>query len=350
MSALRRVVALGLIFISAAILARRQDTAMLLVLVVIVALLLLFSLTYRVMRWKRHPMAKEVEDRTLTWWWMIAVFMLALATHRLVSFVFLGLLCFAALREYYSLPRHSQSEESNAFPDADRAGMVIAYLTIPVVVYVAYIEWYELFIILVPVYLFLLLPSVFVIQGRTTGAIRSLGFLSLGFMFFVFNLGHCLFMINMGPIVLLFCFSLTEARDAVAYGIGGWTRSLVAKSPDATWARVLDYRIASDVSPNKTWAVGVLSAVVISLLSLVWVPLMPEFPDGRLTYAYCALIGLAIGFLGLMGDLVFSMVKRDVGAKDFGALLPGHGGIIDRIDSLIYTVPITFHMIAWHYF
>ena len=339
-----------LIGVSALCLVERQETGMLLVLGIIVAVLLIFSVTYRVMRWKRHPMAEEVQSRTLTWWWMIAVFMLAVATHRLVSFGFLGFLCFAALREYYSLMPMEETAESKVLSFKDRLSVLITYLAIPLVVYVAYIEWYAFFIIVAPVYLFLLLPIVFVVQNRTEGAIKSLGILSLGFMFFVFNLGHCLFMINMGAFVLLYCFALTEARDLLAFWIGKWTQALVAKRPDALWARALDRRIAAEISPNKTWAAGILTAALISLLSLAFVPFMPAFPDGRLTYSLGALVGLLIGFLGLMGDLVFSMVKRDVGTKDFGALLPGHGGVIDRIDSLIYTVPITFHMINWQYF
>ena len=341
----------GILIIASAIcLAHRHETAVLLVLGIIVAVLLFFSLTYRVMRWKQHPMAKEIQNRTLTWWWMIAIFMLAIAVHRLVSFMFLGFLCFAALREYYSLMPMEETSESKVLSFKDRLCVLITYLSIPVVMYIAFIHWYELFIIIAPVYLFLLLPIVFVVQGRTEGTIKSMGILSIGFMFFVFNMGHCLFMINMGAMVLLYCFTLTEARDLLAFWIGKCIQSLTSKCPNTTWARILNYRIAAKISPNKTWSAGVITAILISLLSLIFVPFIPEFPNGRMTYSFCAIIGLLIGFLGLMGDMVFSMVKRDIGTKDFGDLLSGHGGVIDRIDSLIYTVPITFHLIYWQYF
>ena len=214
---LNQLIAL-LSFIGLAILLfRRQgQTEMLWVMSVLMGILLFFSVTWRVMKARRMPMADEIRDRTITWWWMVAIFLLALSAHRIVSFAFLGFLCLASLREYYSLLPMRESLDARTLAFHDRLSILIVYLSIPLIIYVAYIKWYAFFIILIPVYVFLLIPIIFVLQNRTEGSLKSMGIIFLGMMFFVHNLGHCLFMINFGVIVLVFCFTLTEVRDLLS--------------------------------------------------------------------------------------------------------------------------------------
>ncbi|MFV0347143.1 MAG: phosphatidate cytidylyltransferase [Halodesulfovibrio sp.] len=350
MTLLNKLVLLVVIGASFVLLHMKGQTEMLWIMAVLVGLLSLFSIIWRVMEAKEMAMGPEIRDRTITWWWMVAVFMLALSTHRMVSFLFLGFLSFAALREYETLlPMHDKAgDKSLSFKD--RGASLASYLALPTSILLAYIEWYNLFLILVPVYVFLLIPILFILQNRTQGCLKSMGIIALGFMFFVHNFGHCLFMINMGPIVLMYCIALTEARDLLSFWVGKGLARRAAAMPEGKLRSFLDRKIAAEISPKKTWAAGLVSAVLIALLSLVFVPLMPDFPDGRMSYAYSALVGFMIGMLGLFGDLAFSMVKRDIGVKDSGSSLPGHGGIIDRIDSLVFTVPIVFHLIYWQYF
>jgi len=316
----------------------------------IVALLLFFSIVWRVLEKRGASLAEEIKKRTITWWWMAAVFMLALAFNRIVSFVFLGFLCFAALREYFSLMPMSDVVDSRTLSFKDRPSILVCYLAVPLMIYLAYIEWYAVFIIAIPVYVFLLIPILFVLQNRTEGSLKSIGIMTLGLMFFAHNLGHCLFMINIGPLLIMYCFVLTEVRDLLSYWIGKYFASLASKLSDGAVKRALECRVAEDVSPKKTWAAGLSSSVLVALLSLVFVPIMPAFPHGKLSVGYSLVIGFLIGIFGLFGDLVFSMVKRDLKSKDSGSFLPGHGGIIDRVDSLVFTIPITFHLIFWMYF
>ncbi len=338
-----------MIFTSLGILVYEQNYSMLIIMGVIIGLLLFFSFVAAILVIRKSKLAEEIVNRTITWWWMAAVFMIAVSTHRIVSFCFMGFLCFLALKEYFSLLPKKETGGSKNLSLKDRLPILLCYLVILVTVYLAYIQWYGLYIILAPVYAFLLIPIIFVLQNRTEGTIRSLGLISIGLMFFVFNLGHSLFMVNMGAMVLLYCFFLTEARDLLSFWIGKGLSLCYEKVPRNTIFKILNTKIAESVSPKKTWGAGILTALVVAILSLAFIPIMPEFPKGRLTYSFGTILGLAIGILGLMGDLVFSMIKRDIGIKDSGTLLPGHGGIIDRVDSLIFTIPITFHLINWIY-
>jgi phosphatidate cytidylyltransferase len=350
MKPLQMILLVSIIGVSLSLLIYKQDVKMLAVMIPMLGLLLFFSLVWRLMEWKHTPTADEIRDRTLTWWWMVAVFFLAIATHRIVSFLFLGFLCFASLREYFSLLPAEEVVSARVVSFKDRVSIFLCYLSIPAIICIAYVKWYMLFMIFIPVYVVLLLPILFVLQNRTQGSLKALAILALGLLFFVHNLGHCLFMINFGAILLMYCFTLTEARDLASYWIGKSFAKMAGRMQDGLWRRLLEARIAPDVSPKKTWSAGLCAAVLISAMSLLFVPLMPDFPARDLSYPYCAFVGFMIGFAGLFGDLVFSMIKRDIGVKDSGTTLPGHGGIIDRVDSLVFTTPITFHLIYWHCF
>ncbi len=112
-----------------------------------------------------------------------------------------------------------------------------------------------------------------------------------------------------------------------------------------TFGRLLGrHPLRSEISPNKTWE-GALGALAVSMV-LPWL-LRFSFPSFGVTQLI--LTGLIVGIGGLLGDLSISVIKRDIGTKDMGATIPGHGGILDRIDSLIYVAPLFMHMAGYYY-
>ncbi|HSG94271.1 MAG TPA: phosphatidate cytidylyltransferase, partial [Afifellaceae bacterium] len=104
-------------------------------------------------------------------------------------------------------------------------------------------------------------------------------------------------------------------------------------------------QVAPTVSPNKT-VEGLAGGILVTALIAALVgPFITPLSAG-----FCAFLGAALALGGFLGDLTISGVKRDLGLKDTGTLLPGHGGILDRIDSLVFTAPLFFHLVRFFYF
>lgn len=281
---------------------------------------------------RRHPERNfdELKQRVRTWWMMCAVFVVALLLSRNVSIVFFALLSFMALKEYLSLIPTRRS---------DRRVLAWAYAAIPIQYLWVWSIWYGMFIIFIPVYMFLFLPLRMVLVGDTAGFLRAAGTIHWGLMATVFSLSHVAFLLVLppdatgtagGPGLVLYLVLLTEANDIAQY----------------MWGKRFGRRkIIPLVSPNKTWE-GFLGGLgTTAFLGLVLGPLLTPLP---LLQGLGA--GLLIGASGFVGDVTISALKRDLGIKDSGTTLPGHGGILDRVDSLTYTAPLFFHFTRYFHF
>lgn len=279
----------------------------------------------------------EVAQRVRTWWMIALLFGFAVVLSREASIVFVAFVSFLALKEYLSLIPTRR---------ADRRVLFWAYLAIPVQYWWVHQEWYGVFIIFIPVYMFLLLPTRMVIAGQTDGFLRAIGTLHWGLMTTVFSLSHAAYLLMLSPVegarvapawpspetatspgpgLLLFLLLLTGLNDVFQFL---WGKSIGRR------------RVAPDVSPGKTLG-GLLGGVATTIALAPLVGPLLTFLDWQRSLIAGAIIGVA----GFAGDLCMSALKRDLGIKDFGATLPGHGGILDRVDSLTYTAPLFFHFV-----
>jgi phosphatidate cytidylyltransferase len=279
--------------------------------------------------------------RVRTWWVIAWTFGLAIMLSRGTSVAFLAFVSFLALKEYLSLIPTRR---------ADRRVLFWAYLSIPIQYYWAYSGSYGMFIVFIPVYMFLLLPARMVAIGHTDGFLRATGTLHWGLMTTVFSLSHTamLLMFNVGDsprvaphwsnptqttspgvALLVLLVLLTQFNDVAQYI---WGKSL---------GRI---RVVPSVSPGKTLGGllgGIGSTVVLAALLGPWLTIL-DLP-------HAILAGVIIAVSGFAGDVSISAMKRDLGIKDSGSILPGHGGILDRVDSLTYTAPLFFHFIRFCY-
>lgn len=150
--------------------------------------------------------------------------------------------------------------------------------------------------------------------------------LLFGVLYISLTLGHFLMIRKLpdGPFLIFFVLLVTWGGDAAAYFVG---KSFGSRP------------LAPILSPKKTiegLVGGVIGATLIAWLASLW--FLPTF-----TVADCVILGIALTLLGTIGDLSESAFKRQAGAKDSGSLIPGHGGFLDRIDSLLLTVPSFYY-------
>ncbi|OAI53227.1 hypothetical protein AYO44_16160 [Planctomycetaceae bacterium SCGC AG-212-F19] len=190
--------------------------------------------------------------------------------------------------------------------------------------------WYGLFMVL-PVFVTAGLLSIPVLQNRAEGQLRAVSLALLGFVYFGWMGGHVAF--------------LADATYAYAY-LGYLLLAVGLNDVAAYLTGKLcgQHALRSNISPKKTWE-GALGALAVSL-ALPWALwfTFPHFaPEDLLA------IGAIVGVGGQLGDLAVSVIKRDLGIKDMGATIPGHGGILDRIDSLIYVAPLFFHYVRFRH-
>lgn len=284
------------------------------------------SLFFVVGRTKPQLNLKELKSRTNSWWVMTILFMVVIFLDKKISFAAIAFLSFITFRELYSIL---------GLRESDRRAIFWALLAIPIQYYLGYIGWYGAFIIFIPVVMFLFVPFRLVLKGDTVGIIRSMSALQWALMLSVFCISHMAYLLSLpelpnftngGMGLLLFLVFLTEINDVMQF----------------VWGKLLGkHKITPKVSPNKTWEGfigGILSTTLIGYGLGFLTPLLPW---------QVVLVSFMVGIAGFFGDLVISATKRDLGIKDTGNVIPGHGGILDRMDSLIYTAPVFFHLVYY---
>jgi phosphatidate cytidylyltransferase len=267
----------------------------------------------------------EMNLRLRTWWIMVATFSISLVLGLWGSLTFIALISLLALKEYFSLiPTRP----------IDRPILILAYLAIPIQFIWIALKQYQMFIVFIPLFSILVLSISLVMVGDPRGFLHTVGSVTWGLLITVFSLGHLGFLIvlpasvnpNGGRVgLLMYLIFLTQFSDVMQYIVG---KSFGRR------------KVILRVSKGKTWE-GLIGGIVITLI--LSVSLAPGFTPMNHREGFFA--GLLIGIAGFFGDVTISALKRDLGVKDAGTLLPGHGGILDRVDSLILSAPLFFNFV-----
>ena len=190
--------------------------------------------------------------------------------------------------------------------------------------------WYGFFVA-VPAFTIALILLIPILRNRARGELQRISLAIIGFVYIGWMFGHLGFIANARNAYGFICYIIfaTGLTDVAAFTFG----KIFGRHP-----------LRSEISPNKTWE-GALGALGVAMI----LPWLLRFSFPFFGVWELILTGLIIGIGGQLGDLSISVIKRDIGTKDMAATIPGHGGILDRIDSLVYAAPLFMHMAGYYY-
>ncbi len=293
-------------------------------------------MSWRLSDEQHESLTRNLKQRTCAWWIMIGVLGAGLALGETALVALFAALSFVGLREMLRL-----------IPEEDRdPGLLPSLMVITLMHYLfLWRHWYGLYSIFIPVYAFLFLPAVSALRARVHGFGRRAASVQWSLMVSVYAISYV-------PALLQLPVAIEQGRataEGSAPGSGGTEAAalllfmvIVVQGSDVlqyVWGKTLGrHPIAPTVSPNKTWegfVGGVLSATALGA-ALWWATPFTPWEAAAISLLSCG--------MGFVGGLVMSAIKRDAGIKDFGTLIPGHGGIMDRFDSLAFAAPIFFHV------
>lgn len=301
-----------------------------LLLIGLVVLLSVASLAAALISWRSaKPLPSTLSNinaRIRAWWIMIAAISIAFLFGKTGVVILFGLVSFAALREYVTLTHTHRS---------DHWLLLGAFLiVIPMQYYLVWVEWYGLYSIFIPVYVFLAMSVLTALWGNTSRFLERISEQQWGIMLSVYCISHVPALATLhiegfeGRQMLLIAFliAVVQGCDVLQFIFG----KLFGK-----------HRISPKVSPSKTWE-GLIGGVASASLlgaALSWLTPFSPLQAGGLAAIAC--------IMGFFGGLVASAIKRDRGVKDWGHMIEGHGGMMDRADSLVFAAPVFFHLIRY---
>jgi phosphatidate cytidylyltransferase len=297
----------------------------------VAGVLILASIVGGLLKWRvahgaPHGVIDNLNARVKAWWAMVAVIGLAFAFGRGGVIVLFFLISFYALREFITLA-YTRRGDHYAIAAA-------FYLCLPVQYLLVWIDWYGLYAIFIPVYAFLLLPILSAFGNDTTRFLERTAKVQWGLMICVFCISHV-------PALLTLPIPGFEGRNLLLIAF----LVIVVQGSDVlqyVWGKLLGRRkVAPELSPSKTWEglIGGVASATLLGAGLYWATPFNPWQAGALALLIC--------IMGFLGGLVMSAIKRDRGVKDWGTMIEGHGGMLDRLDSVIFAAPIFFHAVRY---
>jgi phosphatidate cytidylyltransferase len=294
--------------------------------VLVLASTIAWGLKRRIARGRPHEVIDNLVARINAWWVMVGVIGVAFLLGRYGVIALFAFISAMALREYLRVA---------TVRDIDRKAAIYMFaLFLPVQYALIAIAWYGLYSIFIPVYAFLVLPIVAALAAQPERFLERCAKLQWGLMVSVYCISHI-------PALMTLDIPGFQGRELqlIAFLV------LVVQGSDVlqyVWGKLFGrHKIAPILSPSKTvegLIGGVASATALGA-SLHWITPFTPLQAAAVSFVIC--------MMGFLGGLVMSAVKRDAGVKDWGQMIEGHGGMLDRLDSLAFAAPVFFHFIRY---
>jgi phosphatidate cytidylyltransferase len=304
----------------------------LLVVFALAGVLAIASLISLILRLRAGPQPNSVLDnlsaRIKAWWVMIILLGAAFLAGRHAVVMLFAFVSFAALREFITLTTTHRADHFALF--------MSFFVVLPMQYWLVWTDWYGFFTILIPVYAFLVLPIAAVVFGDAKNFLARTAETQWGLMISVYCISHVPALLTLdipgyrgrNALLVVFLLIVVQSSDVLQY----------------VWGKLLGRRkIAPDLSPSKTvegFIGGVACATILGACLWRMTPFRPWQAAG---------MALIVTMMGFLGGLVMSAIKRDRGVKDWGHLIEGHGGMLDRLDSVAFSAPIFFHLTRYFF-
>lgn len=270
----------------------------------------------------------NLNQRINAWWSMIIIFLISFWAGPTATIILFGFISLFALREFITLTPTRAADHYALF--------AAFFILIPAQYFLIGIHWYSMFTLLVPVYAFLLLPAIAVLGQDTSHFMERTAKIQWGVMICVFCISHApaLMLLDLenykdqNALLLFYLIFVVQISDVLQYVFG----KIFGK-----------HKVAPQVSPSKTVEGLVGGGLTATLIGgcMFWIT--------PFSFTQSLLMSFIIVTMGFLGGLVMSAMKRSMSAKDWGTMIKGHGGMLDRMDSICFAAPIFFHITRYFF-
>lgn len=273
------------------------------------------------------PVIENLNTRINAWWMMVFFLSAAYLLGNTVSIILFAFISFFSLREFVTL-LSTENSDYNALS-------IAFFVLIPVQYALLLIGWYGLFAIFIPVYAFLFLPSISVLSQNTQSFLQRTASIQWAVMIAIYCISYAPALLildipgySQNGLILFYLLLVVQISDVLQYVFG----KLFGKR-----------KIAPIVSPSKTVEGFIYGGLVATLVGGLMYWITP------FTFIQALIISFIIVIMGFLGGLTLSAVKRSLGAKDWGTMVKGHGGMMDRMDSVCFAAPVFFHIVRYFF-